>query len=112
MVQILKELRIDSKIIDFIVRIYTEDSTKIQLEKNKEIEIEVTSGIRQGCTASTVLFKLITYKIKEEMRKTEGIQICLFYADDGLIVAKDKEKAERSIKNNKRDRRKVWPPTQ
>ena len=54
------------------------------------------------CTASTVLFKLITYKIIEEMRKTEGIQIlgpkitCLFYADDGLILAKDKEKAERS----------------
>ena len=103
MVQILKELRIDSKIIDFIVRIYREDITKIQLEKNKEIEIEVTSGIRQGCTASTVLFKLITYKIIEEMRKTEGIQIlgpkitCLFYTDDGLILPKDKEKAERSI---------------
>ena len=37
------------------------------------------------------------------MRKTVGIQIlgpkitCLFYADDGLILAKDKEKAERSI---------------
>ena len=103
MVLILKELRIDSKIIDFIVRIYMEDSTKIQLEKNKKIEIEVTSGIRQECTASTVLFKLITYKIIEEIRKTEGIKIlgpkitCLFYADDGLVLAKDKEKAERSI---------------
>ena len=38
------------------------------------------------------------------MRKIEGIQIlgpkitCLFDADDGLILAKDKEKAERSIK--------------
>ena len=48
-----------------------------------------------------MLFKLITYKIIEEMRKTEEIQIlgpkitCLFYADDGLILAK--EKAERSI---------------
>ena len=37
------------------------------------------------------------------MRKTEGIQIlgpkitCLFCADDGLILAKDKEKAKRSI---------------
>ena len=72
MVQILKELRIDSKIIDFIVSIYREDNTKIQLEKNKEI-VEVTNGIRQGCTTSTVLFKLITYKIIEEMRKTEGI---------------------------------------
>ena len=92
MVQIIKELRIDSKIIDFIVRIYREDSTKIQLEKNKKIEIELTSGMRQGCTATTVLSKLITYKITEEMRKTEGIKIlgpkitCLFYADDGLII--------------------------
>ena len=38
------------------------------------------------------------------MRKTEGIQIlgpkitCLFYADDGLILAK--EKAERSIEES------------
>ena len=38
------------------------------------------------------------------MRKTEGIKILgpkitrLFYADDRLILAKDKEKAERSIK--------------
>ena len=37
------------------------------------------------------------------MIKKEGIQIlgpkiiCLFYADDGLLLAKDKEKAERSI---------------
>ena len=47
MVQIIKELWLDSKIIDLIVRIYREDSTKIQLEKNKEMDIEVTSGIRQ-----------------------------------------------------------------
>ena len=53
--------------------------------------------------ASTVLFKLITYKIIEEMRKTEGMKIlgpkikCLFHADDGLILAKEKEKAERRI---------------
>ena len=34
MVQMLKELRIDIKIIDFIVRIYREVSAKIKLEKN------------------------------------------------------------------------------
>ena len=102
MVEILKELRKDGKIIDFIVRIYREHSTKIRLEENGEIEIEVTSGIRQGCTASTELTKLITYKIIEKMRKTEGIKILepkitsLFYADDRLILVK--EKIERSIK--------------
>ena len=31
----------------------------------RSIEMEVESGIRQGCTASTVLFKLITYRIIE-----------------------------------------------
>ena len=50
-----------------------------------------------------MLFKLIPYKIIEEMRKTEEIKIlgpkitCLFYADGGLILVKDNEKAERNI---------------
>ena len=35
LVEMLKELRIDSKIIDFIVRIYRKDSTKIQLGRGK-----------------------------------------------------------------------------
>ena len=112
MVQI-KELRIDGKIIDFIVGIYMEDSTKIQLQKNKEIEIEVTSGIRQRCTASTVLFKLITYKIIEEMRKTEGIKIlepkitCLYYADINISKKKQRE-SRKNYRNNKRDRRSTY----
>ena len=72
MLQILRELRIDSKIIDFIVRIYRGDSTKIRLEENREIEIEVTSGIRQGCTASTVLFKLISDHIQNYRRNEKN----------------------------------------
>ena len=54
-----------------------------------------------GCAVWTDHIKK---KIIEEMRKSEGIKIlgpkiiCLFYADDLLILAKDKEKAERSIK--------------
>ena len=34
MVEIIKELRIDRKIINFIVKIYREDNTKIRLEEN------------------------------------------------------------------------------
>ena len=51
-----------------------------------------------------MLFELITFKIIEEIKPIEGIKIlgpkitCLFYADDGLILPKDKEIAERSIK--------------
>ena len=75
MVEIITELKIASKIIDFIVNIYREDSTKIQLEESKEIEIEVTSGRRHGCTGSIMLFKKITHKIMEEMRKPAAIKI-------------------------------------
>ena len=35
MVEILKELKMDSKVVDFIIRIYWEDSTKIQREESR-----------------------------------------------------------------------------
>ena len=73
MVQILKDLRINSKIIDFIVRfcknIYGRQHKDTTREKQRNRNRSNNYGIRQGCTASTVLFKLITYKIIKEMRK-------------------------------------------
>ena len=90
------ELRVDDSIIDFVKRIYNDDSTKMMLNEGRMLNMEVTSGIRQGCTLSSVLFKLVTYKIIEQLRKTEGIRIggrkvtCLFYADDGLLMNKIK----------------------
>ena len=66
--------------------------------------MNVSSGIRQGCTASTTLFKLVTYRIIELLEKEERGYVdkilkisALFFADDGLILTRSKEDAERQI---------------
>ena len=71
--------------------------------------MDVESGIRQGCNASTVLFKLVTYKIiKAVRRKLMGIDLggvrvrCLFYADDELLLARSVEEAKEGINEVKR----------
>ena len=94
LIEILKEYRMPEKVIEFIADIYIEDKTRIKLGKEKYIEMNIQNGIRQGCTASTVLFKLITYKIFEELEhKCKGIiygrrnMMCLFFADDGLLIS-------------------------
>ena len=72
---------------------------------DKEGRIKVTSGIRQGCMASTVLFKLITYVIIDSLHnkgvcfKMEGIDInSLWFADDGTQIANSIDGAARNIR--------------
>ena len=80
-----------------IIKIYEGDRTTIQLGKMKST-IEVTSGIRQGCCISTLLFKLITFTIIEELNTRapkyrigayEGNSLWL--ADDAVIIARSTE---------------------
>ena len=47
--------KIHYKIIDAIANIYRNDYTEVQFGEIRR-EIEITSGIRQGCTGSTILF--------------------------------------------------------
>ena len=96
--------KVHPKIIDSIVNIYKEDKTKIKVG-DTEIEMEITSGIRQGCTGSTVLFKLITYLIMEKLEEhnfgfiNEKLKIgILFFADDGLLMAHSTEEAKNGLK--------------
>ena len=49
-----------------IIQMYEGDSTTIQLGKMRS-NIEVTSGIRQGCSISTLLFKMVTFTMIEEI---------------------------------------------
>ena len=66
--------------------------------------INITSGIRQGCTGSTTLFKLITYMIAKELHSTgmgfRNRQIylpLLLFADDGLMLSQSKRETESMI---------------
>jgi len=98
MIEVLKKFKIDSMLIDQIVKIYNGDTTTISIREGLEETFSITCGIRQGCTASAFLFKLITYEIMEELdRKSDGFQndtfklTSLFFADDGLIMTNTME---------------------
>ena len=103
-VETLKYYKIDKAIINSIVHIYSHDTTTMKLREGLEINFDISSGIRQGCTLSSTIFKMITYRIMEEIeRLCKGVIMedkkinSLFYADDGLILADNKEEAEKNI---------------
>ena len=66
-----------------------------------QCDINVTSGIRQGCNASSNLFLLITYCIIEKLYESydydnlSGVNtnickiVALFFADDGMRETKE-----------------------
>ena len=104
LVENMKKYKIDPLLIDAITEIYNGDSTKVELNESVTQTINVTSGIRQGCTGSTTLFKLVTYIITTELEKRGkgfsndlfNIQV-LFYADDGLVMAQTLHEAENNL---------------
>ena len=104
-IETLMYYRIDKKIISTIAKLYQEDRVQIQAgNETLNDEIRPTSGIRQGCTLSATLFKLITYRIIKEMDEiTNGYNTgkitikSLFFADDGLLVNINEEDAANAI---------------
>merc|ERR1712030_224322 len=103
----LKKYNINEKIIDKIVDLYTNDQTTIKLGENKK-KITVTSGIRQGCAISTLLFKMITYCIIEELKtrgvmyKSKGIELnSLWVADDVTLISNSIESTKGNSEINK-----------
>ena len=55
----------DPLVIEVITRLYTGDNTRLYLENTEIEEMEVTSGIRQGCTLSPLLFIMVLNKVIE-----------------------------------------------
>ena len=68
LVKTMMDFKIDASCIEAIKQFYDGVSTGVKIGNLKKIKIEVTSGIRQGCTASTTLFKMVTYKIMEKIQ--------------------------------------------
>ena len=104
MIETLIKYRIHPHIINIIARIYNKDETMVSMGE-KEERMKVTSGIKQGCTASTVLFKIITFEIIKKLDEEgedfeiEGLRInSVFFADDSILVGNSIEKARRNIK--------------
>ena len=80
-----------------IIQMYEGDRTTIQLGKLRKT-IEVTSGIRQGCSISTLLFKMVTFTIIEQLKNEADLYKIgvfngnsLWLADNAVIIAKDEK---------------------
>merc|ERR1711874_127594 len=94
LIEVLIGFNINPVIIDLIVQMYQADNTIIKLG-NMSKKVEVTSGIRQGCCISTLLFKLVTFRIIDELRTKKKYKIgkfcdnSLWLADDATLIAED-----------------------
>ena len=93
LIEVLVKFKINPQIIDLIVQMYEGDSTIIQLGRMRK-KIEVTGGIRQGCCISTLLFKMVTFTIIDDLRELgkkyqvgEFMDNSLWLADDATLIA-------------------------
>ena len=93
LIEVLVKFRVNPQIINLIVQMYEGDRTIIQLGRMKEC-IEVTGSIRQGCSISTLLFKMVTFTMIDDLRNLaekykigEFIDNSLWLADDATIIA-------------------------
>ena len=62
-----KNTEIHRLIIDVIANIYSKDKTQLYFNSIHQDDINITSGIGQGCSGSSNLFLLVTYLIIERM---------------------------------------------
>ena len=68
LIETMMHYKFDPNVINAVAEIYKGDKVRISFV-GREIKEEIgpTSGIRQGCTLSASLFKLITYRIIKEL---------------------------------------------
>merc|ERR1712239_82881 len=96
LIEVLVGYKINPMIIDLIVQMYKDDQTVIKLGSMTQ-KVDVTGGIRQGCCISTLLFKLVTFKIIEDLQKMKKYKIgkfednSIWLADDATLVAENLE---------------------
>ena len=94
MIEMLIKYKCDPALIDIIASLYTDDNTKLFLNNKEIAEMNITSGIRQGCTGSPLLFTIVVnYVIDKVVEahlgfKNDIVYIpVLFFADDGLLLS-------------------------
>ena len=103
LIEVLAKYNVNIHIIEMIVQMYSGDETTIKLG-NMQQTVEVMSGIRQGCSISTLLFKMVTFCIIEDLEK-QGRKYeidrykgnSLWIADDAILITGSTEDLEHNI---------------
>ena len=68
LIEVMAKYEVNINIIEMIVQMYSADKTAIKLGSMQQT-IDVTCGIRQGCSISTLLFKMVTFSIIEDLEE-------------------------------------------
>ena len=68
LIEVMAKYEVSINIIEMIVQMYSKDRTTIKLGSMQQT-IDVTCGIHQGCSISTLLFKMVTFSIIEEIEE-------------------------------------------
>ena len=104
LIEAMMYYKCDPRVIEVIASMYVNDRTEVYREGELMGEVEVRNGIRQGCTGSPRLFVMVVSRIIERMISSGmgyevwGMRVpVLFYADDGLLMARSREEAERMV---------------
>ena len=97
--------KIDPLIIEVVARLYMGDYTEIYLEQQKLCDMPNSSGIRQGCTLSPLLFVMLMNVIIKRLlgsglgfRNNKVYIPVLFYAYDGLVMTNSRREMEKMMK--------------
>ncbi len=57
-----------------IARVCSGDKMRVEIGE-EQMDLEVSSGIRQGCTVSATLFKVVTYQIYDGVGRVGKMSI-------------------------------------
>ena len=103
-IKTLIKYRCEPQLIDVICQLYDRDTTSVYFNNKLVGQVEISSGIRQGCTGSPLLFIMVLNSIIDKIERSRvgfrsgNIRIpCLFFADDGLLLAQSERDMRRII---------------
>ena len=101
LIESLKETEMCAKKIRLIRNIYWSQKAFVETNNdNSKKPISTTSGVRQGCVLSPLLFNWYTERIFRKVREKSGVSIGghvinnIRYADDTVLLAISKEDLE------------------
>ena len=100
----LEGLGIGGSFLQFLKALYNGTSCSVKVDNKQSDEFLVTSGLRQGCVLSPLLFSLYINALVDTLKKHDcGVQCGndiipgLLFADDTALLAPDEEGLIRSL---------------
>ena len=67
----MKRCNCDPLILDIIFQLYVGDTTDVYLDGRRLFAVDVTNGIRQGCTLSPLLFLVVVNGIITRLNESK-----------------------------------------